>query len=54
MNGTDPEALETLLKYRNIETKIYQTGKNAHNSGFHTKGYIFDMGNYSKNLYWII
>jgi superfamily II DNA or RNA helicase/HKD family nuclease len=44
MNGTDPEALETLLKYKNIETKIYETGIRAHNNGFHTKGYLFDMG----------
>ncbi|AUD65813.1 hypothetical protein BK011_08990 [Tenericutes bacterium MZ-XQ] len=44
MNGTDPEALETLLQYNNIETKIYQTGSASHHNGFHTKGYIFDMG----------
>ena len=44
MSGTDPEALQTLLKYSNIETKIYQTGSDSHHHGFHTKGYLFDMG----------
>lgn len=39
MNVTEPNALETLLQYSNIDVKIYQP-KNSMDS-FHTKSYIF-------------
>ena len=47
MNNTEPHALEILAKYNNIETRIYDYDSNSKN-GFHTKGYIFDMGEYYK------
>lgn len=47
MLGTEPNALETLLKLKNIETRVYDSTINS-NRGFHTKGYIFDMGDYYK------
>lgn len=41
MFGTDPKALRRLLKFSNIEVRIFKTlDKNIR--GFHTKGYIFD------------
>ena len=47
MNNTEPNALEILEKYKNIETRIFDYDSNA-KTGFHTKGYIFDMGEYYK------
>ena len=47
MLGTEPNALELLLKLGNVETRVYDT-TNKSNGGFHTKGYIFDMGEYYK------
>lgn len=36
---TEPEALRSLSKYRNIEIKLFRCDKNI--KGFHTKGYLF-------------
>ena len=47
MLGTEPNALEALLKLKNIQTRVYDTTVKS-NGGFHTKGYIFDMGDYYK------
>ena len=41
LNFTEPKALNTLLKFDNIEVKIYDT--NIKNRGFHTKAYIFEF-----------
>jgi superfamily II DNA or RNA helicase len=38
-NFTEPEALRTLLKFRNIELRMVTTGN------FHAKGYLFKKGN---------
>ena len=37
---TDPGALDTLAKLKNVELRIYKVGESG-NVGFHTKGYIF-------------
>lgn len=45
MFGTDPKALKRLLKYPNIEVRVFKTlYKNIR--GFHTKGYLFDKNDY--------
>jgi superfamily II DNA or RNA helicase/HKD family nuclease len=43
MNGTEPNALLKLLSLANVKTRVYDTSSKNH-SGFHTKGYLFDMG----------
>ena len=43
LNFTEPKALERLIKYKNIEIKMFKTGQG--NEGFHTKGYIFKKNN---------
>ena len=40
LNFTQPGALETLIKFKNIQTRIMTHGS------FHSKGYIFDRGTY--------
>ena len=40
---TDPRALEKLAGLSNIEIKLFRT-EEAGQTGFHTKGYIFDRG----------
>lgn len=40
---TDPRALEKLAGLSNIEIKFFRT-EEARQTGFHTKGYIFDRG----------
>lgn len=42
MNGTSPEALRKLLKFKNIDLKLYSVLDNKNKRGFHTKGYIFE------------
>jgi HKD family nuclease len=45
MFGTDPKALKRLLKYPNIEVRVFKTlYKNIR--GFHTKGYHFDKNDH--------
>lgn len=46
MYGTDPNALEFLLKLDNIETRLFDVNMNK--IGFHTKGYIFEMEDHYK------
>ena len=36
---TEPDALRSLSKYRNVEIKLFRCDKNI--KGFHTKGYLF-------------
>ena len=37
----DPEALDFLLQFDNIDVKIYKVDEDDKTGGFHTKGYIF-------------
>jgi HKD family nuclease len=46
MYGTDPNALSLLAKQEYIDTRIFDAVKD--HSGFHTKGYIFEMEDYYK------
>lgn len=41
MFGTDPKALRRLMKFHNIEVRIYQT-MDRKSRGFHPKGYLFE------------
>ncbi len=47
MNGTDPNALDYLIKFKSIDTRIFKVDQNGH-KGFHTKAYIFEMKDYYK------
>lgn len=39
---SDPRALDTLSSLQNLDVRIFKTGE--HNTGFHTKGYMFHNG----------
>ncbi len=39
---SDPKSMREIMKMKNIELRLFQCGKNE--SGFHTKGYIFNYG----------
>ena len=45
---SDPKALRKLAGLSNIEMRLYQTGTS--NSGFHTKGYLFDYPDASSKV----
>lgn len=38
----EPEVLDFLLQFENIDVKIYKVNEDEENGGFHTKGYIFE------------
>ena len=43
-NFNQPKALRELLKFPNLEVKIYSQDCNVNNDDLHTKGYLFQTG----------
>lgn len=39
---TEPVALKRIAQIPNVECRFFETSKNKNNTGFHTKGYIFE------------
>ena len=50
LSFSDPSALEELAQFSNIEVRMYRTEGMPDQTGFHTKGYLFDHADGSQTI----